>query len=109
MYEYFFLIYKRLLFPNKQSTLRFFYSNQSDSGKKKKKWYRGILSLYFVKNDQFHKTNTQSNFLYKLFIQNLLLAKHCAGFQADKINILRPVLRKITTVVNFYFSYFSLM
>ena len=96
----------------------YFLTNRAPSGSfiqirvilaKKKKWYRGILSLYFVKNDQFHKTNTQSNFLYKLFIQNLLLAKHCAGFQADKINILRPVLRKITTVVNFYFSYFSLM
>ena len=46
MYKYFFLIYKWLLFLNKQNALRFFYSNQSDSGKKKKKNGTGVYYYY---------------------------------------------------------------
>lgn len=84
-----------------------FYSNQSDSSKKKKKeWYRGILLLYFIENDHFHQTNFQSHFLYKYLFRIYYWLNIVMGSKLTKLNILRPVLRKITTVVNFHLSIF---
>lgn len=77
--------------------------------KKKKEWYRGILLLYFIENDHFHQTNFQSHFLYKYLFRIYYWLNMVMGSKLTKLNTLRPVLRKITTVVNFYLSYFSLM
>lgn len=102
MDEYLSLSNKWLLFLYKQSTFRVLLL-KSECFRQKKNGAVEYYYRYFVQNDHFHKTNFQSHFLNKYLLSTYYWPNIVLGSKLTTLNTLRPVLRKITKVVNLYF------